>query len=77
MGLTSCKDQRVGGWLRHGISGGERKRVSIAYELITNPSLLLMDEPTSGLDSNTAFKIIKLMKTVAAEQGMAVVATIH
>jgi len=67
----------VGGWLRQGISGGERKRVSIAYELITSPQILLLDEPTSGLDSNTAFKIIKLLKKVATEQGMAVLATIH
>ena len=58
LNLDACKDTIIGGWLRRGISGGERKRVSIGYELITNPALLLMDEPTSGLDSTTALRIM-------------------
>ena len=59
-----------------GISGGERKRVSIGYELITDPQLILLDEPTSGLDSFTALRIIKLLKK-EAKGGKTIVCTIH
>ena len=76
LSLTTCSDQRIGGWLRRGVSGGERKRISIGYELITNPSLLYLDEPTSGLDSTTALTIVKLLRR-EAERGMTILATIH
>ena len=56
--LGECCDQLIGGWLKRGISGGERKRVSIGYELITEPSILLLDEPTSGLDAHNAKRVI-------------------
>jgi ABC-type multidrug transport system ATPase subunit len=62
LALQSCKDTYIGGHLLKGISGGERKRTSIGYELITNPSLLLLDEPTSGLDSSTSLRIIRMMR---------------
>ena len=74
--LTSCKDTKIGGFTLKSISGGERKRTCIGYELITDPNLLLLDEPTSGLDSSTAFRICNLLKQEAA-QGKAVIATIH
>ena len=74
--LEECIDTMVGSELIKGISGGERKRTSIGYELITNPSLLFQDEPTSGLDSFTALSIIKLLKK-EAERGMTIIATIH
>ena len=76
MGLTACSNQLIGGWLRRGISGGERKRTSIGYEMITKPSLMLLDEPTSGLDSSTAVRIMRLMRQ-QAERGMSILATIH
>lgn len=59
-----------------GISGGERKRTSIGYELITDPSVVLLDEPTSGLDSSTAVKIAKILQKEAMT-GKTIIATIH
>jgi len=55
LNLRTCCNSRIGGVRMKGISGGERKRTSIGYELITDPCLIILDEPTSGLDSNTAF----------------------
>ena len=66
----------VGGLFRKGLSGGEKKRTSIGYELITEPSLMILDEPTSGLDSHTSTKIIQLMRT-EAYRGATIVSTIH
>lgn len=48
-----------------GVSGGERKRVCIGNEIMTNPSLLLLDEPTSSLDSTTALKIVQMLQSLA------------
>lgn len=48
--------------MKKGISGGEKKRVCIAVEMIADPSLLILDEPTSGLDSNKAKSVVKMLK---------------
>ncbi|CAA6667042.1 unnamed protein product [Spirodela intermedia] len=58
LGLAACRSSIIGGPLLRGISGGERKRVSIGQEMLVNPSLILLDEPTSGLDSTTAQRIV-------------------
>ena len=59
-----------------GLSGGEKKRTSIGYELITNPKLIILDEPTSAVDSYTALTILELLQKEAAK-GATVVFTIH
>ncbi|KAL3353195.1 hypothetical protein AABB24_020937, partial [Solanum stoloniferum] len=76
LGLTKCKDIIVGGPFLRGISGGERKRVSIGQEMLINPSLLFLDEPTSGLDSTTALRIVSTLRDLA-KGGRTVVLTIH
>ena len=76
LGLEKCKDTMVGGFYMKGLSGGERKRTSIGYELVTNPRVILLDEPTSGLDSSTALSIGKILRKEAA-RGMSILCTIH
>ncbi|KAL1343710.1 hypothetical protein HN51_030054 [Arachis hypogaea] len=78
LGLTRCRNSPVGGGVSiiRGISGGERKRVSIGLEMLINPSLLFLDEPTSGLDSTTAQLIVSVVRGLA-RGGRTVVTTIH
>ncbi|KAL7091099.1 hypothetical protein ACP275_12G084100 [Erythranthe tilingii] len=76
LGLTRCRNSVIGGPLLRGVSGGERKRVSIGQEMLVNPSLLLVDEPTSGLDSTTAQRIVGTLRWMA-RGGRTVVTTIH
>ncbi|XP_028776748.1 ABC transporter G family member 14-like [Neltuma alba] len=76
LGLARCRNSIIGGALVRGISGGEKKRVSIGQEMLINPSLLLLDEPTSGLDSTTAQRILTTVKGLASG-GRTVVTTIH
>ena len=58
------------------LSGGQRKRVAIAVELITRPSVIFLDEPTSGLDPATEARIMKLFRQIA-ESGRTVIMTTH
>ncbi|KAG0452023.1 hypothetical protein HPP92_026181 [Vanilla planifolia] len=76
LGLDRCRHTKVGGAFVRGISGGERKRTSIGYEILVDPSLLLLDEPTSGLDSTSANKLLGVLQSLA-RAGRTIITTIH
>jgi len=76
MGLKECADNLIGSELIKGISGGEKRRVTIAIQILTDPKVLLLDEPTSGLDAFTAMSIIEVLQSLAAE-GRTLIMTIH
>ena len=77
LGLNKCQDTLIGVVGRtKGISGGEKKRLSFASAILTNPSILFCDEPTSGLDSYMAGHVVDLMRELA-NQGRTVISTIH
>ncbi|EER18914.1 ATP-binding cassette transporter, putative [Perkinsus marinus ATCC 50983] len=77
MGLRSCENTLIGDVFRKGISGGQKRRVSAAIELLKSPSVLLLDEPTSGLDSASAYNIMEYLKNLASEDKCTIVVTIH
>ncbi|KAF8604728.1 hypothetical protein BDV93DRAFT_440195 [Ceratobasidium sp. AG-I] len=79
LGLDAIKDSRIGesGECRRSISGGEKRRVSIACELVTSPSILFLDEPTSGLDAYNAFNVIESLVALARDYKRTVIFTIH
>ncbi|KAF9115801.1 hypothetical protein BGX27_006413 [Mortierella sp. AM989] len=77
LGILGIKDMRIGASGQRSISGGEKRRVSIACELVTSPSILFLDEPTSGLDSYNAFNVVECLVTLARNYNRTVVCTIH
>ncbi|KAK4754744.1 hypothetical protein SAY87_008501 [Trapa incisa] len=74
--LTSLKDTLVGVTNISGLSLEQRKRLTIAVELVANPSIIFMDEPTSGLDAQAAAIVMRTVRS-AADTGRTVVCTIH
>ncbi|KAB5542470.1 ABC transporter [Coniochaeta sp. 2T2.1] len=76
LGLKDCADNLIGNELVKGISGGEKRRVTIAVQILTDPRVLLLDEPTSGLDAFTASSIMEVLQGLAHE-GRTLILTIH
>ncbi len=76
LGLVKCQNTIIGNSFIRGISGGERKRVSIANEMLINPSLLILDEPTSGLDSTGAHRLVATLGSLA-QKGKTIVTSMH
>ncbi|EGZ21813.1 ABC transporter-like protein [Phytophthora sojae] len=76
MGLRVCEHTLIGDIFRKGISGGQKRRVSIAIELLSEPSVLLLDEPTSGLDSASTYNVMQFVSKLCKEN-KTVICTIH
>jgi ABC-type multidrug transport system ATPase subunit len=76
LGLKSCADNLVGGELIKGISGGEKRRLSLAVELLGDPAVLICDEPLSGLDAFTAGNIMQTLSEIAST-GRTVIVSVH
>ncbi|XP_051199344.1 ABC transporter G family member 16-like [Lolium perenne] len=76
LGLSRAADTVIGDHDHRGVSGGERRRVSIGTDIIHDPILLFLDEPTSGLDSSSALMLVQVLCNIA-RSGSVVVMTIH
>ncbi|XP_033514288.1 ABC transporter G family member 1-like isoform X3 [Nicotiana tomentosiformis] len=75
MGLQDAMNTRIGGWGNKGISGGEKRRLSICMEILTRPKLLFLDEPTSGLDSAASYYVMSGISR--QKEGRTIIASIH
>ncbi|CBI32651.3 unnamed protein product, partial [Vitis vinifera] len=76
LGLRSAAKTVIGDEGHRGVSGGERRRVSIGIDIIHDPIVLFLDEPTSGLDSTSAFMVVKVLQRIA-QSGSIVIMSIH
>jgi ABC-type multidrug transport system ATPase subunit/pSer/pThr/pTyr-binding forkhead associated (FHA) protein/ABC-type multidrug transport system permease subunit len=76
LNIDDIGDRLIGSPEKKVISGGQRKRVNIAMELLSDPSVLFLDEPTSGLSSHDAFQVMQLLRRLA-DSGKTIITTIH
>ncbi|KAJ6168146.1 hypothetical protein N7497_000989 [Penicillium chrysogenum] len=76
-GIQNQAETLVGTPIRKGISGGQKRRVSVASQLITCPKILFLDEPTSGLDSTASYEVMSYAKELARSNNLLIIASIH
>ncbi|KAF2194030.1 putative ABC transporter [Zopfia rhizophila CBS 207.26] len=76
-GLQNQSETLIGTPIRKGVSGGQKRRVSVASQLITSPNILFLDEPTSGLDSAASFEVMSFVRNIAKKHKLLVIASIH
>lgn len=75
--LEKAADTIIGDDVNRGLSGGEKRRVSIGVDIIHRPSVIFLDEPTSGLDSSTALSVVDSLKQLAETEHCTILMTIH
>ncbi|KAI3721350.1 hypothetical protein L2E82_32359 [Cichorium intybus] len=76
LGLRNAANTIIGDESHRGVSGGERRRVSIGTDIIHDPIILFLDEPTSGLDSTSAYMVVKVLQRIA-QTGSIVIMSVH
>lgn len=78
LGLINLRDRTIGdSAVHHGLSGGEKRRLSLALELISSPKLFIADEPTSGLDSTMSEKVVRLIKKLIQQRDIPCILSLH
>ncbi|GAA5822943.1 hypothetical protein JCM5353_007906 [Sporobolomyces roseus] len=77
LGLQDIANNKIGTPLSRGISGGQKRRVTIACSVVTKPQILILDEPTSGLDASSSREVVTFLRYLAHDLNMCVVCTIH
>ncbi|GAA96982.1 uncharacterized protein L969DRAFT_90390 [Mixia osmundae IAM 14324] len=77
VGLSHVAGNQIGTPIQRGLSGGQKRRTTLAASMVTRPAVLFLDEPTSGLDSTSSSEVLQAVRRACRAQGTIVIATIH